>query len=209
MNFFESIKLPKTPDFVTHSIRGEGAFFIKSDDEAPRGTLSFNAGTRVIPVNTEIIVLEHAVGYKCFWSKIKFNDEIGFVETRKLAPLKNTKPFFSINENFGPNEFSVPTNWKDQRANKVYYDERTGKFSVHLELPYESVEGKADLLVKLDEGYFLGTKRILQETGKLFTDTYVRQLINAYYQFAQLEEYFFPLRPCSTLRVLVTIPKNI
>jgi hypothetical protein len=79
MDFFENIKIPKVSEQPTHVVREQGAFFIKSNDQAPKGIISFNAGTRSIPVNTEIIVLNHALGYKCFWSKIKLNDEIGFV----------------------------------------------------------------------------------------------------------------------------------
>lgn len=208
MDFFENIKIPQISQFATHSIRSEGAFFIKSNDEAPKGIISFNAGTRILPVNTEVIVLEHAVGYKCIWSKIKLNDEIGFVETKRLKEIKNTKPFCTVNNQFAANEFSIPINWKDKRPNQVYYNEYTGKVSCHYELPYEQVEGKEDLLAKLDEAYFLGTKKILQETGKAYSDDFVRSLLNRYYQFAQVEEYFFPLRACSTLRALVTIPKK-
>jgi hypothetical protein len=208
MDFFENIKIPQISKTPTHRIRGENAFFIKSNDSAPKGILSFNTGTRTLPVNTEVIVLEHAVGYKCIWTKVKFNEEIGFLETKVLEALQNTKPFCEVNINFTADEFSIQTNWKDKRPNLVYYDEYTGKFSIHYELPYEKVDGKEDLLTKLDEAYFLGTKRILQENGKVFTDDYVRTLLNNFYQFAQVEEYFFPLRPCSTLRALVTIPKK-
>lgn len=207
MDSFDSVLTPPTSISNTHVIKDE-TFFIKSSGFAPRGVLSFNSGTRTLAKDEELIVLEHGIGYEGKWARVNYKGEAGFILVDSLAPLKNIKPFCEINNSFLPNEFSFKGDWKDRKMNDVYYDEYTGKVSIHLELPYETVNGREDLLEKMKEALYFGTVQILKESGKLYSDNYVKNLLNKYYIFAQAEEYFFPDRPCSTLRVLVTIPKR-
>lgn len=210
MNNFEEIKFPSTPNVPTHFFI-KNAAYLPFTGNIPKGLNKYLfANKPFFDINEKFIVIEDGLGIEAKITKILYNNLYYLVEKDNIVPLDGVKPLYSPSnkETLQPDEKQTSINWKDQNSNIVYEDKQTGKFCVHYETEYEKVDGKEDLKQKIKEACYKGTTLILKENGRKYDDEYVSLLIENYYLFSQAEEYFFPLRPCSTLRVLVTVPSR-
>jgi len=208
MNNFDDVKYPNNTG-PTHFLNKEEAIVVTTREKILTSGVVALVGNRRLPKDTKVIVLEECLGLSSIWSYVKLlDDTYGYIINNSLSPLPSTKQSFSCSTDnqHQPDPLTPAIDWREQKPNIVYIDKNSGKACVHLELEYQTVNGKEDLKEKIKEGYYLGTSLILHENNKRYDRQYVEYLTNNFFLFAQAEEYYFPLRNCSTLRVYVTIP---
>jgi hypothetical protein len=208
----DSLKIPATPNFPTHKAKDKIFFLMTEDRMPPKKSFSFSKRTPTIQADTELIVLEHGIGDDAKWAKIKYNDnKIGYVFISGIEPLEKTKPFFPLNtqpEN-QPNPSAKEIDWTTQQPMTVYEDEKNGAYVVHYELvDVTGYKDDTELLGYMYQARTEGTKLILEHYGKSADYSILNNLLDKYYSFSSAEEYTINLRPCSSLRVLVAIPKR-
>ena len=220
---FLNVMYPELPPLATHFITEEAGYFKANidDNTVPYGEIGKYELT--LQKNTPIILLEEGIGYKAQWSKILISiAEIAYVESAYLSTQedfeslyigipKYQKAFFpySKKKEFSPNPFAPKLPWKDQKINVVFSDENRGCFCINYE--YDGViklesNNTNDLKYKIREACYLGTALILKSRGIRHDLEYVTSLVDNYYLFSKAEEFYFPDNPCSSLRVLVTLP---
>jgi len=207
MSNFEEVKYPPTPNYETHFLNKESVYLDVSREELLLSS-SFSVNTtNKAPQNTKVTIIEEGLGVNALWNYVKYNNKSVYFLRENLTPLNGIKQSMplAIDSAYQQNLQSPKIDWREQKPNTVYLDTYNAKFCTHIELPYEKVNGKEDLKEKIKEGYYKGVALILKETAKQYDIVYINQLTDSYYKFAEAEEYFFPLRECSTLRVLVTI----
>lgn len=209
MNNFEELQFPNYAGQLTHYLNKEDIFLeVQRDQLLLDGTIN-TINSRRLPKDAKVLVLEERLGINALWNLVRLEDESeGYVLNESLSPLQNTKPSFpcTTDLNYQPKPYAIEVDWRKEKPNSVYLDSYNGKLGVHVELPYQKINGKEDLRQKIKEAYTLGVTIILDFLGKNNEENYIENITNNYYIFARAEEYYFPLRECSTLRVLVTIP---
>lgn len=201
-----SIKVP-LKNFPTHVVFSPVFFFTEEE-------FFLNKKSSSILQDGEVIfVYEHGIGSGGKWCKIKTSDQrIGYIEfLGTIATLPEYKPFFSVNgeaKNL-PDITAPEINWKAQTPNIPYEDTRNGAFIVHCELEDTVVVGDSTALAAhMDEARKKGTKLILDHTGFKYDEQQLQKLLNDFYSFSTAEDWYIDVRPCSTLRVAVAIPKR-
>ncbi len=208
----DSIKYPPNPAIGQKTHKASETLFFIIGNEPPATDIKFNRKTQKIEQNEEFAVLDHAVGYRGKWTKIRnASNVIGFVMTEGIEALEGTKPFFpsNVEGNALPDPTIRSIDWTKQQPMIVYEDENQGAYVVHYEL--EQITGykdKAELYNNMIFARKEGTKLILQHVGKIADEETLQNLLEDYYAFSRAEEYYIDPRPCSTLRVAVAIPKK-
>lgn len=204
-NVFPTHKLTSPVSFIT-----ESKFIINGNNQL--------AGNPTLQENTEVLVLEHGMGRGAKWAKVSTNDQrIGYVMIsgnagNNLQPLQNIKPFFSLSTSpkHQPNPEEPEIDWKKQKPNIPYRDLYNGAFVVHFEKEDVIEFGDKNSLYNfMNEARFAGAELILKEAGISYTtgsNGTLEKLLNDYYLFCSAEDWFIDPRPCSTLRVAVSIP---
>lgn len=221
-----SIKYPAYSATATHrvfSINVSQHFFIESlfpPDFAVPTTQQYSH----LANDTNVIVLEEFVGFKGLWHKIKVNDKIGYVKSNVIEKLQMTSPSFTgsiatlvnTEKQYLPDYTAPEINWLNQKPFIVYDDKHNGTYAVHYELEnVTSIDGNSGLIENLKEAHLEGTKLILLDRGfsldlieKLTSQDASKPVNDKYFIFSRAEEWYIDPRPCSTLRVLVAIPKR-
>jgi hypothetical protein len=217
---FSDLEYPQIPILPTHYAGIKTIFFPPDKDgyaptSIPNANNIFDPRLQFIDQGGQFIVLEEAVGYSGEWAKINFQGNIGYIDYKAILPLPSTKPSIRMNlsSEYLPNIISIDIDWKEQPVDEIFYDQKNAKWCISLDTGVEIVgdrgnnsENKNKILETIKTSLYVGTKLILRDTGRRFDAAYVKQLIEKYYLFSKAEKYYFPLRPCSTMRVLVTIP---
>lgn len=207
-----SYKVPAISTAPTHRAKDKIFFLVTENGLPPNPKIIFSRKTPTIQANTEFIVLEHGVGFEAKWAKIKTTDnKIGYVFISGIEPLQNIKPFFNLNieEENQPNFSAKEIDWTTQQPMFVYEDEKNGAYVIHYELiDITGYKNEEELLSYMGLARTEGTKLILEHYGKSSNFEVLEKLLNNYYSFSTAEEYYINPRPCSTLRVLVAIPKR-
>jgi len=209
-----SKKYPVYKDFNTHTLSSNSGDVLKhffAIQELPPST-PIPVNYELLDDNTPIILLEEKIGYKGLWNRIKVKDgdnyKIGYVKS-VLKPISGSLPFHPVNlaiENL-PNYSAAQIDWINQPPGVVYDDVHNACYAVHYELEdVTSVEDRNTFNNSLRRAYLEGSKLILEEKG--FSSNEIDNLLNNYYIFSRAEEWYINPRPCSTLRVLVAIPKK-
>lgn len=201
----------KVPNYnkLSASHRTNSRIFFVISKTAPDQNIRFSRNTNTIPENTEVLVLEHGVGFRGRYSQIKYGDDIGYVLTAGLEQLQNIKPFFTLSTNAEdyPNINSNEIDWKKQNPMIVYLDEQKGSYVVHYELQeITSFSNEVELAGYMNLAREKATEIILKNAGKKNDFLTLNKLLNDYYLFSTAEEWYIDPRPCSTLRVAVSIP---
>ena len=208
----DSFKIPVIPSSPTHKAKDKIFFLVTEDGLPPETSVSFSKRTPTIQIDTEFIVLDYGLGPEARWAKIKTTDnKIGYVFISGIQPLENTKPFFSLNieEKNQPNPSAKDIDWTTQPPMTVYEDEKNGAYVVHYELvDVTGYKDDRELLGYMYQARTEGTKLILEHYGKSADYSTLNNLLDNYYSFSSAEEYLIYPRPCSSLRVLVAIPKR-
>ena len=218
-------KYPYYPSTTTHKVMGDKYFInIKLLDKTD-GILptDFDTSRYDLPAlnDVEVILLNYGLGNNAKWSLVKIpsmQDATGYIPTRSLVAINDSKPLFDeINSDniYSANWMAEKIEWYRQTPYLVFDDVRNGHYAVNWEFPdvtefNASTANEEDrLTAKLKEAFEEGTKLILKNSGFDIDKT---EILNAflynYYSFCRAEEWFIDIRPCSYLKVLVTIPKN-
>lgn len=210
MSNFEEVKFPSSPTIETHLLNKDDYFTALTKEELYNSVVVSTANSKKLSNGTKVIVLEEGLGKNAIWNYVKYNNNFGYILKNSLSLLDGTKPSLPISTDqlYQPDVLSAAIDWRERKPNIVYQDKNKGKYFSHIELPYEKVDGREDLKQKIKEGYYKGISLILKETGKRYDQEYVTYLTNNFFKFGEAEEYYFPLRNCSTLRVFVTIPSR-
>lgn len=210
-----SVKYPPYSNLETHTLSSNSTDVIKHFfvvDKLPP-SIPIPSSYELLDDGTSVILLEEKIGYKGLWSriKVKIGDtyKIGYVKSR-LNPIDRTKYKSHVanlsNENL-PNYSAPEIDWVNQPPGIVYDDVHNGCYAVHYELDdVTSVENRDTFNSNLRRAYLEGSKLILQEKG--FSSDVIDSLLNQYFIFSRAEEWYINPRPCSTMRVLVAIPKR-
>lgn len=232
---FIKVMYPGLPQGPTHYL-SEDTFFVRADYKsfAPKGKFTKPIENQLIAAKSEVILVEYGLGYKNLWSKVFYNEELIYVYTKFLVAKEETlnkyrgfkanEDFlllknkddqtclfpFSKEKEYQPNEYTGEEYWKDKKPNIVYDDAYSGNFAIHYEDLYTTeVNGDNDVREKIKQACYQGTSLILKSKGFRYDIDYVKFLVDNFIIFSRAEEYYFPIRPCSTLRVLVTVPKRL
>ncbi len=206
-NFLKSC-FPSIPSSFTHYLNNDAQFISADyDSQPPKGKIEINS-TVLLKKDSTVILLEYGIGYKGLWSKVLVDDKMFYVESNFLTTAPATPQLFPYNSqiDYQPNENAPDIYWKDQQINVVYEDKKRGNFCVHLEVDVTSFENDEILKKTVEQACYDGTALILKSKGFKHDTDFVTELINKYYLFSRAEEFYFPLRPCSTFRVFVTLP---
>lgn len=218
-------KYPYYSSTPTHKVMGDKYFIDIKLLEKTDGILpvDFDTDRYDLPAlnDVEIILLNYGLGQEAKWSLVKIpsmKDIVGYVPTRSLVSINNSKDLFDeINKDniYAANWMAEKIEWYRQTPYLVFDDIRNGHYAVNWEFPdvTEFTPATADqedrLTAKLKEAFEEGTKLILKNSGFDIDNT---EALNAYlynyYSFCRAEEWYIDIRPCSHLKVLVTIPKN-
>jgi hypothetical protein len=234
----KSKKYPAYPTSPTHRVL-ESSIFLESDDDltsnppsrnTPLTPFSINQSlpnpilnTNRVVVGNNVILLEHSLGYNAEWSRVKlFNSDnstsIGYVKTQNLIPITILNPLLEANiDNSLAADLIAPSiTWKDVTPLTVFDDRRNGTYAVNVELTevteFNSNTGDSSLVFNkhLEDAFNKGARIILEDQGyDTSNDKLVNELLNKYYQFFRVEEWYIDPRPCSPLRVLVAIQKRL
>jgi len=217
---FSDVEFPPVSKLPTHYAGIKTIFLPPDKDNNPPSSIPnansiFDPRLQFIDQNEQFIVLEEGVGYSGEWTKINYRGDIGYIDNKSILPLSTTKPSINMNlsSEYLPNLISTNIDWKEQSVDEIFYDEKNAKWCISLDTGVEIVgeqgnnpENKKRILDTIKNSLYVGTKLILRDTGRRFDAVYVKELIEKYYLFSKAEKYYFPIRPCSTMRVLVTIP---
>lgn len=210
MKNFENIKIPKQPIIPFHTIK-EQTLFVEGENYPLSNVVLSN---KKLGIAEPVIVLEESVGYEAEWAKVIIRDSsgifniIGFVHKKVLQPTKDAKPFLRANvekQNL-PNEQSAEIDWRLQPSNKIFSDDKRGLFCVTYDTGLEKVEDNLEKITS--DALYASIQLILKEKGKKSTPEYAYEIQNKYYLFGMAEAIDVSFRYCSTLRVLVSIPKK-
>lgn len=210
MNSFENIKIPKSSSIPFHLIK-EPSFFVEGEEYPLSNAIVTN---KKLSINTPIIVLEESVGYEARWAKVVIQNSNGLFEIRGFVPKKalsateDAKPFIPANTD--PQNLPIPQapeiDWRLQPSNRYFSDDKRGLYCVTYDTGVESLDNNLEDIML--QALYSSIELILKDTGKDFSQEYARSLQDNYYLFGQAEAIDFSFRLCSTLRVLVTIPKK-
>lgn len=139
--------------------------------------------------------------------RYNFENRIGS-STRDIYKDNSCFPF-STSSKLIADSLKAKKDWKSEKVNVPYFDNYRGLYCVHYEsLMVTSVTSDQDIKEKIKEACYAGASLILKSRGLKYDFDYVRELVDNFYFFCTAEEWYFPPRPCSTLRVLVSIPKR-
>jgi hypothetical protein len=199
-------------NFPTHIVSISALFFIPENDFSFNKKVVFSSETPVLRKDTRVQVLSYGLGVEGKMAKIVLeNGTIGYVAYKdSLAPLQGVPQFLEVSKSqkYQANPTSPEVDWKTQEPNKVYDDPHNGTYTVHIEL--ENVVdfngGKDALKQHLEKARIDGTREILSYVRHASSN--ITDLLYNFYLFSVAEEWFVDIRPCSTLRVAVAIPKR-
>lgn len=210
-----SLKIP-AKSFPSHKVIFDGLYFFKKDEFNLYGVNTPTNQTTTLQSGTELLVLEHGVGYLAKWCKVQLQDgKIGYVlldtnSGTSLAPVSDLiLPFYNlaVEEQYLPNPNKKEINWKKQKPNVAYEDSFNGAMVVHYEMiNVVQISDQNELAVKMEEARKEGLKIILEHAGLKTSEEDLNSLLNNYYLFCTSEDWFFDVRPCSTLRIAVVVP---
>lgn len=203
-----SLKIPNY-NKLSASHKANGKIFFIISNNPPNQNTKFSKNTNTIPENSEVLVLQHGIGFKGRFSQIKYGNDIGYVLTAGLQPLENIKPFFTLSKNDDdyPVAKTNEIDWRKQTPMVVYIDEQKGSYVVHYELQeITSFSSEVELAGYMSLAREKATELILKNVGKKSDFQTLNKLLNDYYLFSTAEEWYIDPRPCSTLRVAVSIP---
>lgn len=206
----KSLKVPNYSSLsFSHKTKDKIFFIITEDDLPPTENTVVTKNDLTINGGTEILVLEHGIGYRHRYSKVIFDDKVGYVFTNGIEPLKDTKPFFNLSKNDDdyPNINVKEIDWRKQEPFIVYRDDNIGSYVLHYEfVEITSFSKEEELLNFMSVAREKGTEIILKNAGKKSDTETVFKLLNDYYLFSTAEEWYIEPRSCSTLRVAISIP---
>lgn len=207
-----TLKIPARV-FPSHKISSDALYFIPEADFNFNQNNPFTNQTPVLQKGTELLVLEHGIGFKGQWCRVKLSDNrIGFIKFQNsLEALENTLPFYNLSrkEKLLPNPLANQIDWKAQNPNIVYEDDYNGALVVQINLENVVQFGNQNSLAfHMEEARKLGLKLILDHAAFVYTEESFQKLLNDYYRFCTAEDWFLDPRPCSTLRVAVALPKR-
>lgn len=219
---FISVIYPPFPSKATHVVVERTFFYDASDENIPPiGKNPIIDIKNVLEIGQEITLIEYGLGYKNEWSKvITENGDYIYVLTKDIEikqelinsypGVKNINgPLYPVNNlvEYLPDYSLQKINWREQQPNIVFEDRYLAKLCVHYErADVTEIKNDDDLKQKIKEACYAGTKIILQSKGYVISDKLLYDLVDNFYFFSKAEEYYFPIRNCSTLRVLVTLP---
>jgi hypothetical protein len=218
---FTSVMYPPMFSKATHFVLEKTFFYDASEDNIPPiGKRPKQYLNNPINKGEQVTLIEYGIGYKGQYSKVKYKDSYIFIETSFLSEEQELTttysgvkgipgPLYPFNasKEYLPDYSSNKIIWREQAPNIVYEDKYTAKLCVHVELPeVTEVINDDDLKNHIQTACYLGTDLILKSKGIKISNELLTRLVDNFYIFSRAEEYYFPLRKCSTLRVLVTLP---
>jgi len=209
----------------THIIIEDAQYLDADKNFAPKGKMQ-TVNPNILPKGSKVVLLEYGLGYKSLWSKVIYDDKgekkFYYVESIYLDPIQQIKDKylgtsryasytfpFNDDKSYQPDELAPKIDWKEQQRNVVYEDKRNAKFCIHYEVDITEITSDSNLRETIKNACYEGTSLILKSRGFKYDLEFVKSLIENYFIFSRAEEFYFPLRPCSTFRVLVTIPSRI
>lgn len=202
--------------FPTHIVSIPALFFIPEKDFVFNKEIAFSSETPVIRSGTNVLVLQYGVGKDAKWARIALeNGSIGFVIYKdSIQPLasRGIPNFYGVStkSDYQANSAATEIDWRTQTPNIPYDDVVNGTITVHVELEdvVEFTGGKDVLLQHLEAARIKGLRQILNHVGyKNYENKVVDFLYNSFL-FVTAEEWHIDVRPCSTLRVAVAVPKR-
>jgi len=210
MNNFENIQFPQIPKTPFHRIK-EICSFIKGEEYPLSDVVATNKKLEIL---TPVILIEECVGYKGLWAKVLIQDSqnkftiFGFVLQNKVEKVEDAKPSVKCNLEISllPDNLALEKDWRKEGTNRLFKDDKRGLFCVLYDTGVEKLD--KPLQEFMSNSLYNGLSLILKERAKKHDLNYARELQDKYYLFASAEAIDFSLRNCSTLRVLVTIPKR-
>ena len=216
-------KYPQYFSFPTHTVVGEKFFISLEQLKKTEGILPpdyrIPRGTPILD-NKKVILLDYGLGKKASWSLVKVIDlaenNIGYVPTNSLIPNDDSiKPLIAFNQDsqYSPNWMAEEIEWFRQTPYVVYEDLKNGCYCVNWEFPDVvdfTPESDSDIINgKMQEAFEKGVELILKDKGyDTSKKEIINNFINNYYSFCRAEEWQVDIRPCSSLKVLVAIPKR-
>jgi len=215
MKNFENIQVPQIPINPTHILSEQTPFILR--ETAPK-TSAF-VTDNFIGLTVPVIVLEECVGFEGTWAKIKVQDEsgqfnlIGYILQKAVYTAirpSDVKP--SIIPNLSPDFLADDSKpeilWREQAANRPFNDDKRGLYCVLYDTGIERLEQKELLKEVMTDALYKGLELIFKNRGKSADPEYVKTTQDKYFLFGTAEAIDFSLRKCSTLLVLVTVPKK-
>jgi hypothetical protein len=200
--------------FPTHTVSIPALFFIPEKDFLLNKKNTFSSSTPVLRKGTSILVHSYGIGQDSKWARVSLEDgSVGFVVYRDtLSPQPLIAKFHSASpkQEYQSNRYATETNWKTQTPNLAYDDPYLGSYVIHVEMQnvIDFNGGKEALKGHLERARAFGTKEILKQVGYKNYLEDLNGLLYSSYLFSVAEEWHIDPRPCSTLRVAVSIPKR-
>lgn len=194
---------PKAIKTFTHeSIKALETY--DSIDNAESKTIykKFQAGTKVI-------ILDEALGKKGTFSKIKLGDEELFCLSKSIKPLSEVKKIsanYVITNYTRPSQLSPVIDWTLKQSYLPYENKRDGNFSVVVQSDFESIVNRDHLLVIAEKAFYDGMYLLLRSKGLRSSREDITNLLNTYFVFGFVEDYFVDTRKCMPIKFLVSIP---
>lgn len=162
----------------------------------------FQAGTKVT-------ILDEALGRKGTFSKIRVGDEELFCVSKQIKALPEVKKIsanYIITNYTKPSPLSPVIDWTLKQTYLPYENKRDGNFSVVVQSDFESIVNRDHLLVIAEKAFYDGMYLLLRSKGLRSSREDIANLLNTYFIFGFVEDYFVDTRKCMPIKFLVSIP---
>lgn len=217
-NFYpDYVGKPHFPDYTgtTHKIKTDSVAFGFTTLPLKDPTQADFDSALTLQDGEEVLLLDEYLGFNFSYNKIVYKEKIYYIEwlfvTKKDDSIKESIIYpINANKNIVGYETQKIDQWYKKETDKVYYNQDNDLFFVNVELEkYDGTGGSDDqLLSRMQEGLLKGTRLILKNIGKRSSESYVKKVLEKYFYFSKADDWHMPARPCSTLKVLVTLKSN-
>jgi hypothetical protein len=217
-NFYpDYVGNPHFPDYkgTTHKIKTDSVAFGFSILPLKDPSQAEYDSALTLENGEEVLLLDEYLGFNFLYNKVVYKEKIYYIEwlsiTKKEDSIKESiaYPINAIKNVIGYETQKIDQ-WYKKETDKVYYNQENDIFFVNVELEnYDGTGGSDDqLLARMQEGLIKGTRLILKNIGKRSSEAYVKKVLDKYFYFSKADDWHMPARPCSTLKVLVTLKSN-
>lgn len=207
---------PKRYSYDTHQVIKA----CKASDILPetRNSLDSSATTFDIVSDVKFIILEENVGSENLFHKVictnqefsdvpYFNREI-WVESKNLKSLDLNKKKINTSTSFNdnPDKTAPVIDWTTKEPFIPFNDFKNGKYSVVIESDFEAIASVEHLNIIAKNAFYSGVDILLQSKGLKSGKGEIDRLLNEYWTFAAVEEFYVDTRKCVPIKLLVSIP---
>lgn len=220
MKNFESFQQPAISELPTHITNTITNFKSLSDLPNPNSNIftdqTLEAGRKLIVIESSYVINNETWCYvkvQNLTSK-KYN-LTGLIKQENIEKYNingapKVKDFItpSILQNYLPDFSSQEIDWRIQKTGIPFRDKKRGLICYLHDTGVDSTSSTGQLKRILLESIIPSLKNILKNAKKESSTEYVQFLFNKYYGFGIAEAFLAPIRGCTTIKALITIPER-